>query len=155
MSQATFDDDELFSEAATEVREDVETHLDAARAELPSGDDIWDVDAANVLGVLNALKGALDVGAAADELRQAKKWYAMGDRADAFDDPSDLRERIETTEALLGQVDDAREQVAALTGTVPALKGSLDDAHAGGTGDPASNGSASDDPASDSTASDE
>ncbi len=32
MSQSTLDDDELFDEAASEMREDVEEALDAARA---------------------------------------------------------------------------------------------------------------------------
>ena len=38
MSQTTFSDDELFGEAAAEMRDDVEEHLAAARAELPALD---------------------------------------------------------------------------------------------------------------------
>ena len=62
MSQATLEDDELFDEAASEMREDVEASLAEARGALPEADAIWDVEADNTLGVLNALKGALDVG---------------------------------------------------------------------------------------------
>ena len=128
MSQSTFDDDDLFSEGADEMRADVERHLDAAKAELPSAAEVWDTDAENVLGVLNALKGALDVGDAADELRQAKKWYVIGERADAFEDAADLKTEIESVGELIEQISDAKEQVGSLAGTIPALKSALDDA---------------------------
>ena len=78
MSQATLDDDELFDEAATEMREDVETSLAEARAALPAADAVWEAEADNTLGVLNGLKGALDTGDATDHLRDAKKWFAIG-----------------------------------------------------------------------------
>ena len=135
MSQATFDDDELFSEAANEMRDDVEDHLDAAKAALPTTEDFWAVEADNVLGALNALKGSLDLGDAADELRQAKKWYAIGERADAFEDAEDLEAELETVESLFEQIETTREQVATLAGTVPQLKGALDEAHADGADD--------------------
>jgi hypothetical protein len=35
MAQTTLDDDDLFSEAASEMREDVESSLEKARAALP------------------------------------------------------------------------------------------------------------------------
>jgi len=66
MSQSTFDDDDLFGEAAAETRAEVEEHLAAAREELPDPDAVWETDADNVLGVLNGLKSALDVGDAVD-----------------------------------------------------------------------------------------
>jgi hypothetical protein len=128
MSQSTLDDD-LFGEAAAEMRDDVEDHLDAARAELPDSDDVWETDADNVLGVLNGLRSALDVGDAEEELRQAKKWYTMGVRADAFEDADDLEADIEAVEELLELVVDANEQVSALTSTIPELRGALEDAH--------------------------
>ncbi|MGM0591244.1 MAG: DUF5790 family protein [Halobacteriota archaeon] len=125
MSQTTFDDDALFGEAAEEMRTDVETHLDAARAELPGADDVWETDADNVLGVLNGLRSALDVGEAEDELRQAKKWYTMGERAEAFEDADDLAEAIEDVEEVLELVTGARDQVGTLTNTIPELRGAL------------------------------
>jgi len=128
MSQSTLDDDDLFGEAASEMRADVEDSLDAAVASLPDPDDVWDVDADNTLGVLNALRSALDAGDAEDHLRDAKKWYTMGERADAFEDADDLAERIEEAEALLDAVGDAREQVGELTGTIPQLRSQLEDA---------------------------
>ncbi|TQQ81334.1 hypothetical protein EGH24_09455 [Halonotius terrestris] len=129
MSQATFDDDELFGEAAAETREDVEQHLSAAREALPTADEIWDTSADNVLGVLNGLKSALDVGEAPEHLRQAKKWYTLGERADAFEDADDLEAEIEAVEELLETIEDVHDDVGELTGTVPQLRSSLQDAH--------------------------
>jgi hypothetical protein len=129
MSQATLDDDELFDEATSEMRADVEESLGKAREALPEADAIWDVEADNTLGVLNGLRSALDVGDAEDHLRDAKKWYTMGERADAFEDADDLAEAIEEVEELMGQVTDAHEEVSDLASTIPELRGALEDAH--------------------------
>ena len=129
MSQSTLDDDELFGEAASEMRADVEESLAAARAELPDPDDVWNVESDNTLGVLNALKGALDTGAAEEHLRDAKKWYTMGERANAFDDAADLEDEIETLEGLLADVTDAHEEVSELASTIPGVRGTLEDVH--------------------------
>jgi len=128
MSQSTFDDDDLFGEAAAETRAEVEEHLAAARAELPDPDDVWKTDADNVLGALNGLKSALDVGDAVDAVRSAKKAYVLGERADAFEDADDLKAEIEELESLVGDVESAAEAVGSLTGTVPAIRGALQDA---------------------------
>ena len=128
MSQATLDDDELFDEAADDMRADVEASLDQARDALPAAEDVWEVDADNTLGVLNGLKGALDVGDAEDHLRDAKKWYTMGERADAFEDADELAEAIEDVEELVADIEDAGEAVSDLTSTVPALRSALQDA---------------------------
>jgi len=128
MSQATLDDDDLFGEAASEMRADVEESLAAARDGLPAADDIWEVDSENTLGVLNGLRTALDVGDAAEHLRDAKKWYTMGERADAFDDADDLAAEIEAVEELVTDIEEAREQVGDLTSTVPQLRSALEDA---------------------------
>ena len=107
------------------MREDVEASLAEARSVLPAADEIWDVEADNTLGVLNALKGALDVEDAEAHLRDAKKWYTMGERADAFEDAGDLEDAIAEIEDLIGDVEDAREQVGDLTATIPQLRGTL------------------------------
>jgi hypothetical protein len=122
------DDEELFGEAAAEMRQDVEKHLDAAWAELPDGDDVWETEADNVLGVLNGLRSALDAGDAEERLRQAKKWYTMGVRADAFEDASDLENEIGSVEEVLERLEAASENVGELTSTLPALRGTLDEA---------------------------
>lgn len=129
MSQSTFDD-ELFGEAANEMREDVEEHLAAAREELPPVDAVWETDADNTLGALNALRSALDIGDAAEHLHDAKKWYAMGERADAFEDADDLEAEIETLDSAIDDIEAAREQVGELASTIPSLKGALEDLHA-------------------------
>jgi hypothetical protein len=127
MSQSALDDDELFGEAANEMRSDVEESLEATRDALPDPEAVWDTDADNVLGVLNGLKTGLDVGDAADHLKEAKKWFTMGQRADAFEDADDLAEEIEELEALVGDVETAHDQVDDLTSTIPELKGALED----------------------------
>jgi len=125
MSQTTLGDDELFGEAAEEMRADVEQHLSKARDELPADDDVWETEADNVLGVLNGLRSALDVGDAEEHLRQAKKWYTMGERADAFEDAADLVAAIEDLEALIDAIEEAHADVSDLTNAVPELRGSL------------------------------
>lgn len=135
MSQSTLDNDELFGEAASEMREDVEASLADARAELPDSESVWEAEGDNVLGVLNGLRSALDVGAAADHLRDAKKWFTMGQRADAFDDADDLEEAIAEVEELIDTIEDASEQVGDLTATIPDLKSTLEDAESDGTDD--------------------
>jgi len=125
MSQTTLGDDELFGEAAEEMRADVENHLQQARAELPAAADVWETEADNVLGVLNGLRSALDVGDAEEHLRQAKKWYTMGERADAFEDAADLAAAIEDLESLIASIDEAHADVSDLTNAVPELRGTL------------------------------
>jgi len=144
MSQSTLDDDDLFGEAASEMREDVAGSLAAARRALPAADDIWETDADNTLGALNGLKTALDVGDASEHLRDAKKWYTMGERADAFEDADDLAADIEAVEDLVADIEAAREQVTDLTSTLPQLKTALEEdagdgegADTGGDGDEA------------------
>jgi ElaB/YqjD/DUF883 family membrane-anchored ribosome-binding protein len=127
MSQSTFDDDELFGEAASEMREEVEESLAEARAALPDTDDVWEAEADNTLGVLNGLRSALDVGGAEDHLRAAKKTYVMGERASAFEDADDLAEAIEEVEELMATITEAHEKVSDLAKTIPQLRSALED----------------------------
>lgn len=127
-SQSTLNDDDLFGEAAAEMRADVEQHLQQAWEELPDSDDVWETEADNVLGVLNGLRSALDAGDAEEHLRQAKKWYTMGQRADAFEDTDDFVEEIEAIEEVIEMLTDAREEVGNLTGAMPQLRGALSEA---------------------------
>jgi len=108
----------------------------AARSALPDADAVWETEAENVLGVLNGLRSSLDVGEAEEHLRQAKKWFTMGERADAFEDADDLAAEIEEVEELLELVAEAREQVGELTSTMPELRAGLQEAAADdGAGD--------------------
>ncbi len=128
MSQTTFDEDDLFGEAAEEMRGEVESHLVEARESLPAADAVWEVDADNVLGVLNGLKSALDTADAAEHLRAAKKQYVMGERADAFEDADDLEAEIDDLEALIEEIEDAHEDASELAGALPELRSELQDA---------------------------
>jgi len=128
MSQSTFDEDDLFGEAAAEMRSEVEGHLADARESLPAAKSVWAVEADNVLGALNSLKSALDTGDAAEHLRAAKKQYVMGERADAFEDAADLEDDIEDLEALIEDISDAHDDVSNLAGTLPELRSALQDA---------------------------
>ncbi len=132
MAQTTFDDDELFGEAADETRSEVQNGLDAARAQLPTADAVWETDADNVLGVLNGLSQALDTGDAAAELRDAKKAYVLGERAGAFDGDEELAAEMERVEDLIATLEEAREEVSDLTATIPELRSQLEEAHEGG-----------------------
>ena len=127
MSQTTLDDDDLFTEAASEMREDVESSLAAARDALPDADDVWETDADNTLGALNGLRSALEVGDASEHLRDAKKWYTMGEKADAFEDPGELGAKIEEVTELVADIEAAHEQVGELASTVPQLRSALED----------------------------
>lgn len=128
MSQSTLDDEELLGEAANEIRADVEEHIEAARSELPAAEAVWAVDAENTLGVLNSLKSSLDVGEAADHLRDARKWFMVGERTDAFEDADSLEAELDDLAELIETVEDAREQVNDLASTVPELRGELEEA---------------------------
>ncbi|PSP37108.1 hypothetical protein BRC66_06530 [Halobacteriales archaeon QH_2_66_30] len=128
MSQMTLDDDDLFTEAASEMREDVESSLAEARDALPDADDVWETDADNTLGALNGLRSALDVGDASEQLRDAKKWYTMGEKADAFEDGEELAEKIDAVAELIEDIEAAHEQVGELTSTVPQLRSALEEA---------------------------
>ena len=127
MSQASLDDDELFADAASEMRADVEEALEEARDALPEPEEFFEVDADNVVGALNGLKGGLDASDAVEHLRDAKKWFTMGQRADAFDDADDLEADIAKLEDLITDVETANEQVTDLAATVPSLRERLDD----------------------------
>ncbi len=130
MGQTTLgDDEELFGEAASEAREEVQTHLRAARSKLPTAEAVWETDANNVLGALNGLSAALDTGDAVEELRQARKRYVLADRAGAFDDDEQLADELESMTELVETLESTHEQVSALTSTVPQLRGELQQAH--------------------------
>ncbi|WP_348612307.1 DUF5790 family protein [Halobaculum rarum] len=132
MAQSTFDDDDLFGEAADEMRTDVEAHLRAAKATLPDADAVWETDADNVLGALNGLRSALDTGDAVEELRQAKKQYVLGERAGAFEEDEDLAAEIEELQELVETLEETHDQVGDLTSVLPQIKSDLEDAHAEG-----------------------
>lgn len=126
MSQTTLDDDELFTEAATEIRDDVEAALESARQNIPDPDAIWTVESENTLGVLNALRSALTTEEALEDLRDAKKWFTMGERAGAFDDAADLEAEIDALESLFTNIEQTHDAVSEVTRTLPDLRSELE-----------------------------
>ncbi|MCF2237745.1 hypothetical protein KVP04_01170 [Halobacterium salinarum] len=127
MSQSSLDDDELFGEAAEEMRAEVEGHIEAARDALPDNDALWEVDdGGNTLGVLNTLKTALNTEEVASHVRDAKKAFVIGQRADAFDG-DDLADDLAAIEDVLADLEAASEHAGALAETLPELRGALPD----------------------------
>jgi hypothetical protein len=127
MAQSKLDDDELFDEASDEMRDDVEDALERARDELPESDDVLDAEGDNIIGVLNSLKTGLDAEEAEEALREAKKWFGIGERADAFDDEfvDETEDEIEEIQEALDALRDAEESATELTDAVATLKSSL------------------------------
>ncbi len=127
MAQATLDDDDLFGEAVDELREDVDEHLTAAERSLPNPEAIWAVESDNVLGVLNTLRTNLEAEEAEEHLRQAKKWYALGQRADAFEEEAELADRLSELEEILDAIESVRTAVGDAAGSLPGLREQLAD----------------------------
>lgn len=127
MAQSTLEDDELFDEASDEMREDVEDALEEARDALPDADDIFDVEGDNIIGVLNSLKSELDAGEAEEALREAKKWFGIGKKADVFDEEfvEEAEEELEELEEALTSLNDAEDSATELTDSLASLKSVL------------------------------
>lgn len=127
MAQSKLDDDELFDEASDEMRDDVEDAIKRARDELPEADDVLDAEGDNIIGVLNSLKTGLDAEEAEEALREAKKWFGIGERADAFDEEfvGEAEDEIDEIQEALDALRDAEESATELTDTVATLKSSL------------------------------
>lgn len=127
MAQSTLEDDELFDEASDEMREDVEDALEEARDALPDADDIFDVEGDNIIGVLNSLKSELDAGEAEEALREAKKWFGIGTKADVFDEEfvEEAEEELEELEEALTSLNDAEDSATELTDSLASLKSVL------------------------------
>jgi ABC-type transporter Mla subunit MlaD len=125
MSQASLADEDLFGEAAAEIRSDVQTSLNAAEESLPDAEEIWAVESDNTLGVLNGLQSALDPDGAREALREAKKWYTVGQRAEAFESEDDLAAAIDRIESRIDAIESAHENAAELAATIPELKSVL------------------------------
>lgn len=126
MGQATLDEDDLFGEAASELEEDVRDGMDRAREALPTADAIWTAEADNVLGVLNGLRTALDAEGATAGLRDARKWFTIGERAGAFESDGELASELQDLESTIAAIDRAEQDVAGLVSKLPDLREQLD-----------------------------
>ena len=125
MGQATLDEDDLFGEAADELEAEVKEAIASGTDSLPDAEEIWATNAENILGVLNGLKGTLDTDEARASLRDAQKWFTIGERAGAFEKDGALAAEIESLAATITAMEDAEESVAELINTLPELKNQL------------------------------
>lgn len=126
MAQATLDDDELFGEAADELKDDIKAALQSAEETLPDADAVWEPAGDNLLGQLNALRSTLDTGDAREHLHEARKWLELGRRSGAIAEEDELTMRVETADEKLQAIEAARESVGTLTSTLPELRQVLD-----------------------------
>lgn len=121
MPQSTFDEDELFDEAAEELHQEVEAALEQARGEVPEADAMIETDADNVIEMLTAVSATVSSVDIAIKLEDAKKRFAIGRRADAFDEgfvdevESELAALQEAVEVLQSIEDTATELTEAVT----------------------------------------
>ncbi len=125
MDQATLDADELFGEAATELRDDIEQALSDARAELPDPDGVLAPEGDNLLGELNTLRTTLSTEAADEHLREARKWLEVGRRSGAIEEDDDLIDEVEAVADKLEAIEAAEAAAAELTSALPELRETL------------------------------
>lgn len=125
MDQATLDADELFGEAATELRDDIEQAVADARAELPDPDAVLAPEGDNLLGELNTLRTTLSTEAADEHLHEARKWLEVGRRSGAIEEDDDLIDEIEAVADKLEAIQAAETAAAELTSALPELRETL------------------------------
>lgn len=121
-------DEPLFAEATEEIQNDIVESLNEVENKLPESDQIWKVEGSNVVGTLNSLQAVLDVSSVEESYREARKWFVVGVKADAFDDETeqDLENQLDQVGSLLVQAGEIRDIVGDLTPMLPELRDSLD-----------------------------
>ncbi|RJX48001.1 DUF5790 family protein [Halonotius pteroides] len=121
MSQASFDDEELFTEATADIQSEIEESLTAATTALPSHADIVEHDAETVVAALELVEETIDPDTAEAAVADVKKTFLLGQRADAFDSEyatetettiSELEETVATLEAIASASEELREALA-------------------------------------------
>lgn len=117
--------DELFDEAATELQQTLNTHLENTQEKLPDPDTLLDTDAENLLGALNTLAGTLSVDEALEEYRAARKQYVLGRKADAIDE-TEYDDTFEELEELFEKLDALQVDLDDITTSLPEAKTALD-----------------------------
>lgn len=122
MSQATLDDDDLFGEAADELRADIDVAVEEAYDALPDAETVWNPPGDNLLGQLNSLRSTLDVEAAREHVREAKKWREVGTRSGAIDEDDPIVEQVDDLEETLARFEETADAAADLTSALPVLR---------------------------------
>ena len=127
MSQTSFDDDELFTEATADIQSEIEESLTAATAALPSHADLIEHDTETAVAALESVKETIDLDAAEAAVADVKKTFLLGQRADAFDSEyateteatiSELEETVTTLGAIASASEELREALAGYSADV-------------------------------------
>mgnify|MGYP007099780934 CR=1 FL=1 len=121
MSQTSFDDDELFTEATADIQSEIEESLTAATAALPSHAALVEHDTETAVAALESVEEAVDIDAAEAAVADVKKTFLLGQRADAFDSEyateteatiSELEETVTTLGAIASASEELREALS-------------------------------------------
>jgi len=135
MSQASFDDDELFTEATEDIQTEIEASLTAATTAIPTQADLIEHETETVVDSLESLDSAVDIDAVETAIADVKKAFLLGQRADAFESEYAMEtettiSELEKTVATLQEIDSAtaelRDTLSGYTGDPPLESASVD-----------------------------
>ena len=135
MSKASFDDDELFSEATEDIQTEIAESLTAARTVIPSQVELVEHETETVNDSLESLDSAVDIEAIEAAITDVKKAFLLGQRADAFESEyatetetaiSELEEIVATLQAIDSATAELQDALSAYTGDAQSVSGSDD-----------------------------
>ena len=121
ISQASFDTDELFTEATADVQSEIEESVTAATEVLPSHDALVEHDEETVVAALDSIDETVDLDGAETAVADLKKAFLLGKRADAFESAyateteatiSELEELVGTLGSITSASAELREALA-------------------------------------------
>ena len=116
MSQTSFDDDELFTEATADIQSEIEESLTAATEALPSHADLVEHDTETAVAALESVEATVELDAAEAAVADVKKTFLLGQRADAFGseyatETEAMIDELEATVSTLGSIAAASEEL--------------------------------------------
>ena len=120
MSQTSFDDDELFTEATADIQSEIEGSLTAATAALPSHAALVEHDTETAVAALESVEEAVDIDAAEAAVADVKKTFLLGQRADAFES-----EYVTETEATISELEETVTTLGAIASASEELREAL------------------------------
>ena len=121
MSQTSFDNDDLFTEATADIQSEIEESLTAATAALPSHAALVEHDTETAIAALESVEETIDLDAAEAAVADVKKTFLLGQRADAFESEyateteatiSELEETVTTLGVIASASEELREALA-------------------------------------------
>ncbi|MFB6282936.1 MAG: DUF5790 family protein [Halobacteria archaeon] len=127
MSQTSFDEDQLFDEAADEIKQEIESSLENAEETLPEGEEFIEVEGNNLIGILNSFKTRIGSEKPGKQLREAKKSLEIGKRSEALNDEyvEKTEEKIGTLAEIQSGIEEAEARATELTDAVVDVKNKL------------------------------